>query len=335
MFPERVLACLGRQRALLLLDANDDIVGGGGRSLQEEYVEWRVVTGPLGVQRVQLTTEMSDYWRVLAAYAPERVLDVAAYFASEEEPDISLIYGDLDPFAAGVEPSTREAAFAEMVLRGGRSPYNSGERAIVCMVHPSNSMTALLSLVIAATSAFEVTDANDGRIRCATCLEIGPLLESVAQLGRASDPLLIERLGRLAFEGRLVALDIPGALAISGVESWRLRTPSGARVPSEWFQLSRPMRPETTKDKRYQRVSFEVPPEEGFCISDLIDVTTGESVTTGAQVADLVQVSLHLLASGPSSTFRPQLEVSSGTDDLLECEELRRAAQRLESAPGD
>jgi hypothetical protein len=329
-FPERVGACVGRGRALHVLDILDDVIGGGGRSLQEEYAEWRVGRGSHGIQRVEVTSETSDYWRLLAAYAPKRVIDLVADFASEDEPDVSLIYGALDPFAPGVTPSSREAAFAEMMLSGGRSPYNNGARAILCMVHPSNSMTALLSLAIASSTPFDVIDVNDGRLRCATCIELALRLKSAAQLGRASDPLIVERLARLAFEGRLITLDAPGPLTISGVENSRLRTPSRESVPLEWFQFSRPTRPGATQEKRYQRVSLEIPKEEGFCVSDLTDAATEEPIKTGAQVADLVQISLHLLTSEASNVDRVSIDISHGADDLLGCEDIRRRVQDLE-----
>src|SRR5687768_1064983 len=52
--PTRVVACLTRERALGLLDAE--------RRLQEEYLEWRTVRGRGGaIRRVELTTELRDY----------------------------------------------------------------------------------------------------------------------------------------------------------------------------------------------------------------------------------------------------------------------------------
>jgi hypothetical protein len=72
--PVRVARCLGRERALALLD--------GRRDLQEEYVEWRTVRDPGDgrIRRVELTTELRDYWRVLAEHEPERAADLAGEF---------------------------------------------------------------------------------------------------------------------------------------------------------------------------------------------------------------------------------------------------------------
>src|SRR5687768_15134727 len=67
--PARVVACLGRRAALASLDPR--------RDLQEEYLEWRVVRGSNGrIQRVEMTTELRDLWRVLAAHEPERIVEL-------------------------------------------------------------------------------------------------------------------------------------------------------------------------------------------------------------------------------------------------------------------
>lgn len=322
-FPERVATCLGRSASLALLDIEDVAVGDGGRRLQEEYAEWRVVSSDRGIERIDVTTETSHYWCVLATHAPQTVLDLIAEFAGESRADASLVYGVLDPFAAETSPQMRAEAFAQTMLASGTSPYNNGARAITCMVHVSNSITALLELAVAATNALAVTS-DSGVTRCPTCIELTSLLGNAAQMGRASDPLIIERLARLAFEGRGVGLDTPGPLAISGIESGRLRTPLGEPVPTEWFSLSRPMR----SGDRYQRVAFAVPDDEGYCISDLIDVATEERLTDGGQIADLIQVSLYLRTTAPTAHTRADLEVVSAPD-IERCGDVQEIAREL------
>ena len=45
--------------------------------LQEEYLEWRTVRDRGGaIRRVELTTELRDYWRVLAAHEPARTVEL-------------------------------------------------------------------------------------------------------------------------------------------------------------------------------------------------------------------------------------------------------------------
>lgn len=326
-FPERVVTCLGRTPALRLLDVQDSRVGRDGRRLQEEYAEWRVVRSTRGIQQIEMTTETPEYWALLAAYAPDRALQILAEFAVEETVDASLVYGGLDPFSAS-SPEAREEAFVRAMSKGGSSPYNNGSKAIAFMVHPSNCMEALLELAVAATNALEFIEETDGVARCPDCRELAPLLEDRARWGRASDPLLVERLARLAFEGRQVVLDSPGPLAISGVENERLRTPSGEPVPREWFRLSRPMR----LGARFQRLSFAVPSGEGYCISDLVDVATEDNITAGAQVADLVQITLYLLTTEERETRRKRIQVGAqGAANF--CEDVIKLARELD--PGE
>lgn len=324
-FPDRVATCLGRASALRLLDVTDQLIGDGGRRLQEEYAEWRVARSDRGIERVDLTTETSDYWRLLAAHAPERTLELVAGFAGEPEIDPSLVYGSLDPFARDTTPDARDSAFVELMLLDGTSPYNNGGRAITCMARPSNSIGALLNLCWAAATSLSVVDAQGGPARSPTCIELAPTLETAARLGRASDPLIVERLARLAFEGRRIGLDTPAPLAISGVEHTRLRTPSGDPVPGDWFRLTRAMR---TGD-RYQRLSLSVPEDESFCVGDLVEVTTEETITSGAQIADLVQLSLYLRTTEPIEDHRDELDVVAAPEPTS-CRDIVDIAATLE-----
>lgn len=320
--PDRIVTCLGRSKALEVLDLPDERIGDGGRRLQEEYVEWSVVRTPRGIERVDITAETSDYWSLLAAYSPDRVLELIGQFA-QEPPARTAIFGSLDPFAPETTPSMREIAFGETMLRGGTSPYNNGVRAITCMVHPSNTIAALLELLVGAGTRHGV-EAAGGVSRCPTCLELAPFLGDAAQLGRSSDPVIVERLAQLAFEGRRMTLDVPGPLAITGVEHARLRTPDGGIIPSGWFVFSRPMRPAS----RFQRLSLTVPHDD-FCISDLRDVATEEKITTGGQIADLVQMSLHLLATPPSQSDA-RATVQIGESSSVECRDVLAVARALE-----
>jgi hypothetical protein len=300
-FPLRVASCLGREDALALLDWLGPSGCEGRLRLQEEYVEWRVVReGDGGIRRVELTTELADRWRVMAAHAPAEALRIVAEFAGEEGLPNDALFGTLDPFAPGVSPEEREEAFAATMLTP-TSPYNNGELALSCMVHPSNSLEAIAALVCAAAFAF-TADGIEGR--CLSARVTIPLLAGAAQDGRASDPLIVERLGRLAFEGRLVALDDPVGVFIQGVEHTRLRCPDGRPVPAAWFTYGRDAAPGTasTREARFQRVALEAPADERLRVSDLVDVATERPIAFGGQIAELVQLALYLRVSAPGAT---------------------------------
>jgi hypothetical protein len=315
--PLRVSACLGRERALRLLDWHRHEIGDGGRALQDEYLEWRTVrTDDDRIMRVELTTELPDYWCLLAAHEPGALLETVAELAGEASVPAGAVYGDLDPFAAGVGPDERAAAFARTMLSPGRSPYNNGERAICCMAQRSNSLPGLALLAAAATTGHVVRDAVDGRLRCLTCSEAIPVLNDlshtvVAEPGRASDPILVERLGRLAFEGRLVSFDDPPGVYIQGVEHERLRAPGDEPVPLEWFSFGRGLGPHATWDgrPRYQRLTFAVPEGAGFVVGDIVDVATERPLRTGGEIADLVQVAVYFRVSRPGAVGGDPTEI--------------------------
>ena len=282
--PARAVATKGRSRALAALDSR--------RRDQEEYVEWRVVRdGRDRIRRVELTTELRDYWRVLAAHEPARTLALAAELARRRVRP-QEVYGLRDPLAAG--PDERADGFDTTMPA---APLNDGRDAICFMSHPSNDLVSLVRIAAAATRPLVVRDADTGELRPATADEAIPHLGDSAVAGRTSDPVIVERLGRLAYEGRRVALNDPVGVYIEGVEHTRLRTPHGSPVPADWFTASR----------GGQRLVLEVPASKRFAVSDLVDVATEEPVSHGGQIAELVQLRVLLRVSDPGAvTARPE-----------------------------
>lgn len=292
--PLRTVSCLPRCQALALLDWKGKSGCDGRLRLQDEYLEWCVVRdADGGIRRLEFTTELPEFWRVLAAHAPAEALRVAAGFASERSLPASALFGTTDPFAAGVSAHDREVAFASAML-DQPGPYNSGDRALCCMVNPSNTLDAVVALTFAA--AFPFVDSADPAI-AAPARDVIPMLSGAAQDGRGSDPVLVERLGRLALEGRLVGLADPPGVFIVGVERARLRRPDGRPVPGGWFTASRGAG--SGGKGRYRRLVLEVPVGEGLRVSDLVDTATEQPIRFGGQVADLVQLAVEFAVTPP------------------------------------
>ncbi len=330
-FPVRIARCLSRQRACELLDWRSELGDEGRLRVQEEYLEWRVVRDADGaIKRLELTTELADYWRVLAAYEPERTLELIAEFAQEDVVPPEAVYGSLDPFSADVSADERERAFAATMLpadgHGPYSAYNDGRSGICCMVQPTNTLGALVKLAARATVASVVEDEAAERLRLASAAEVIPQLDGAAQAGRSSDPVVVERLGRLALEGRYVALDDPIGVYIQGVERTRLRRRGGGAVPAEWFALGRGVGPEAAADgrPRHQRLVLEVPSNEGIRVGDLIDVATEQPIAYGGQIADLVQLAVFVRTSPPGAVAaKPQRLAPSAAPPDIGCDDVR------------
>lgn len=311
-FPARAGACLGAERALALLDWRPPGEGDLGRIRhQDEYLEWRLVREGKDVRRFEMTTEFCEYWQVLAAHEPARTLSLVADFAREPEIPWQAVYGYLDPFALAVTPQDRQAAFAKTMLPPERmasrealkrvSRYNDGTSALCCMVQPSNTLDALLALVASAARPLLVRDPTTQRARFASGSEAISALGAAAVDGRNSDPLVVERVTRLATERRPIAADDPVGVYIRGVQHHELAQPDGTDVPESWFEFGRGVAAAEAPDglQRCQRLIFEAPPDTDFALSDLVVRRTGEKLRFGGQLAALVQLVVYLRSGAP------------------------------------
>ena len=298
--------------------------------MQEEYCEWRTIRNESGVvTRIEFTTELAAYWRILATHDPQRTLEVVSEFAREiVHPE--AVYGLSNPLRAS--PDERAEGFAHTMFSPQTAgPYNWGPRGICCMVQGTNTLDALLKLAVSASRPRLTRDADES-VRLPTANEMVPPIE--AQLGRSSDPVLVERLCRLALEGRAIGFDDPLGIYISAIERTRLRCPDGSHVPAEWFQFDRGVDAASADDgrARYQRVVFEVPEDAGFVIGDLVDVATEERIRSGAQIADLLQLVLNLRVGEPTHPVDVELISPREQNDPTRCDDLIAALADEESA---
>ena len=304
--PARARARFGRREADRMCDERaadgDDV---GRTSLQDEYAEWRVVRDECGrAVRFELTTELADYWELLARYAPARAIDVVGEFAGVPV-GRSAVFGAHNPFGATSTEDSRANAFcAEMLGRDrdgnglGRRPgqYNNGAKAITCLARKDNSLAALAKLVAAAAAAPQlVVDPESGEARFPSGSEAIPTLwEESAKDGRNSDPVVVERIVRLATEGRTIRFDDPAGVHIVDVQLDELTDPGGAPLPREWCKLGRHGPPLPDGLARAQRLELEVPADAGFRLGEVRSRRTGTAIVHGAQIAELVQLAVYV-----------------------------------------
>jgi hypothetical protein len=343
--PARIRACLGRERADRLLDARDTSNVGTGRvAFQEEYAEWRLVMDDGGPVRFELTTELADYWELLARHNPAKVIELIGDFAREDV-DPSAVFGSHDPFGKTSTEEARGDAFLETML--GRSsvgedptkpgPYNNGAKAITCLLRTDNTLRALINLVVAAAATPQlIVDAESREGRCPSGSEaISVLEENSAQDCRNSDPVVVERIVRLATEGRLIRFDDPIGIYIVDVQTAELVGPRGEGIPREWWNLGR-QEPGVDGLPRFQRLALEIPEEAGFDLWQVRSRRTGHTIARGAELAELVQLGVYVRVSEreqlqidiPQRPARPVVRCH----DQLACALLRELAQEVEGA---
>jgi len=332
--PSRVVACAGRSSALELLDRPGWHGDEGRRRMQEEYLEWRTVRDEAGaVVRVELTTELGAYWRTLAAHEPAALLDTVAEFARKDRVPPEAVFGVADPSV--LAPDERETAFTCTMLDVGgvRSPYNSGSRAICCMVQESNTLSALLNLAAAASCPLTIAEAGAAPRRACTASDVIAAMGGGAIAGRASDPVLVERLARLTWEGRTIGVDDPIGVYLAGAEHHRLRTPRGEPVPSDWWRFSRGLPAARSADgrTRHQRLVLEVPRGEGCVVGDLVDAATEQPIQHGGQIAELVQVAVYLRVGDERAVEPRPRHAGDVRPAATDCDEVSAAQRETES----
>lgn len=343
--PARIRACLGRERADQLFDQRvDGVADAGRRQFQEEYAEWRLVCDEHGSIRFELTTELSDYWELLARHAPQTAIDLVSEFAREPVPP-SAVFGDHDPFSKTSTQDGRAAGFSEQMLGrdldgrelGPPGPYNNGVQAITCLSRRDNTLESLVNLVAAAATPQLVVDAESKEPRFPSGSEAIPKLRpGSAQDCRNSDPVVVERIVRLATEGRLIRFDDPIGIYILDVQSHELVAPDDEPLPREWFNLSRQGPEGANGLPRHQRLVLEVPPEAGFSLSQVRAQRSGNSITNGAQIAELVELGVYVRVSErdqiPGSVAPHTPVPLPPCTERTNCREVREAARRLEEA---
>ncbi|MDQ3729427.1 MAG: hypothetical protein M3355_07530 [Actinomycetota bacterium] len=343
--PVRARACLGEARADRLCDARPASGETGRMLFQEEYAEWRVMRDGAGPTRFELTTELGDYWVLLARHQPERLVELVADFAGMPSLDLTDVLGESDPRLGKTPEEIRAEGFSRTFLgrslndehwRGPPGPFNSGERAITCLSRSDNSLVALIKLVAASAIPLRIRDRVDGELRFPSGSEAIPkLAEDSAQDCRASDPLVAERIVRLATEGRPIRFDDPIGVYIVAVQTQDLLDPGGQPIPDEWVQRTREGPPLSDGLARHQRLTLEVPKGAGFKLSEVVSRRSGETIQWGAQIAELVELAVYVRV-GVVGCVPEEAALLSPTDPAScagrpECEDLEKLAALIEA----
>jgi len=341
--PIRVQTCLkSRSKAMRLSDWVSGIGDRGRAICHEEYMEWRTVRNAGGkITRVEITTEVQEYWITMARHNPSKLLSLVARFAGEQSVPFQQVYGTVNPNAPGVTPDDRERGFRSMMLpppktrNPPRSPYNNGQKAICFLYQNVNALEA--AVVLAAFAGFPLAAAvgNTGQLRPLTGSEAIASTDQNAVDCRNSDPTIVGAIIGQAFSGKQVTLDDPAGIYITNVEASRLLRPDDQTpVPEEWFNLQRGSASADGK-QRFQRLVFEVPTDLPFVVGDLIDSQTNETIDFGWQVAQLVKVGLYVRIGGnvPGGPTPVALQPVANCAQQDSCEFFRQAFNLMEPTP--
>ncbi|KAB8330133.1 hypothetical protein SD80_030410 [Scytonema tolypothrichoides VB-61278] len=310
----------------------------GRHELHNEYCEYRTIdkvdsTGRLRPKRVQVTTELREYWVCLAIYDPHTVRAIAKSILGFE-PAWEDLYGVSDPFQLTEEG--REIAFSTIVAGNGQDPKLEGAGVpnqptgrlntdnALFMTHPINGLDDLLYIVMFGAKPY----AN----RTATGLEQATREQlfrefNVEQLAcRHADPAAAMGALGAAFNGQTVAFDNPLGMYIQSFTK-DVFLFEGNPIPDTWVRWSR-----GAKEGMYQRLEFG-PGDDDAAFLDDIKVAVGSNeqpLTGGFQLVQQIEVGPLVVVGKPTPVAENEYVILSASNANIDCKEAR-ICQRIKA----
>ena len=223
----------------------------GRHNLHNEYCEYAVEyqmdsTGRRRPKRVQVTTELREYWLTLAKFDPDFTRQLASSVLGRDVTWIEL-YGT-DPH--GLDETQRETAFSTQVAGDGNNSQPVGklntENALF-MSHPINGLDDLLYIVMFGAKPYARKRGNGfEKINKEALFR----RFDVERLGcRHADPAAAMAAYDVVYQGRNISFSEDFGMYIRSFtkDSYSY---NGAAIPDSWIKFSR------GQNKLYQRFVF-------------------------------------------------------------------------------
>jgi hypothetical protein len=196
----------------LTASAAPEQIDNGRLQFQDEFVEWRAEKQGEALARVTFTTELCEYFEALAEAGAAPLKDEIGRLVPGANPT------DQDLFGSGFNPATAapHARGSRFRRHLPRNPWNNGERGILCLTQPFNTMSALFNVLGAC--AVPRLDLQSGDV----CAKVG----GACGPGRNSDPNVCRAAQELARNSsfslqdplgiRIIGLDPAGQWTVDG-----------------------------------------------------------------------------------------------------------------------
>ncbi len=245
---------------------------------QDEYVEWWTERSETGaIARVTFTTEFPEYYQALARVSVEALMAGIQDAIPGASPTLEDLFGaEFDPRLANGE--SRAQLFR---LNLPRNPWNNGEKGILCLTQRFNTIGALFNLV--DKCAVQQTDIPPS----AVCGAVG----GACGANRNSDPVICQASQNMIRSDRALSLADPVGVRLKALlGSWDIDG-----VPVE------------INDALDSKGAWAISRNGRRAVLDLTKgaVTLGgDPVTSGAQVANELQVEADVISAPDASLPR-------------------------------
>lgn len=298
----------------------------GRHELHNEYCEYHIVkridaSGRLRPKRIEVTTELREYWVCIAKYDPiqllEMVFNIIGYQPAWED-----LYGVQDPFDLTEEQ--REIAFSTLMAGHGNDrdladkevPTQPTGRLntehALFMTHPINGLDDLLYIVMFGAKPY--ASETPGTPASREQIFRHAAVEQLAC--RHADPAAAMGAYSAVLEGRSVAFSDPLGMYIlsfnQGVFIY-----NDEPVPQEWIRWSR-----GKEDGLYQRLEFGPSDSEDVFLDDIM-VEEGASsmpLTGGFQLVQNIEVGPVVVVGEPTEVADEEyLILPARFDEAIPC----------------
>ena len=277
----------------------------GRHGVQNEYCEYAVLqardsAGKLRPKRVQISTELREYWVTLATADPDRVRALATAVLGFDVPWIDL-YGVNNP--KDLTDEQRRIAFSTVAAGNGQDPtlpntvpYDPTGRIntdyCLFMSHPINGLDDLIYIVLFGAKPYSQMVA--GSRQQATREQIFRRYGVEHMACRHADPAAAMGACGAAYEGRTVAFKDPIGMYIKSFarDKFLIR---GNPLPDSWVKFGR------GKNPLWQRLEFGPADADPEFLDDIV-LSEGASetpVTGGYQVIANIEVGPLAIVSDP------------------------------------
>ncbi len=281
--------CMGPEIAQQLSDWGTK----GRHQLQNEYAEYAIIsrpdsTGKLRPKRVQITTELREYWVCIATYDPTQLRNMTKDILGIQ-PSWEDLYGHSDPFS--LSEDQRRGEFIRLVAGNGSvQPTGTiNTNNALFMSHPINGLDDLLYIVMFGSKPYAIL--IEGNIKQATKEQIF-IEENVEHLAcRHADPAAAMGAYGAVFHGRNVAFANPLGMYIQSFNS-SLFTLQGEPIPENWIKFSRGQPATNDRAATFQRLDFGPPDDEPLFLDDIRVASGGSDLPLlgGFQILQQIEV---------------------------------------------
>lgn len=291
----------------------------GRANVQNEYCEYAVIfatdsEGKRRPKRVEITTELREYWLIVATLDPDLMLRMATEVLGFTPPFADL-YGADDPHA--MTPQQRMSAFTRLVAGApGQPPTGkiNTEHALF-MTHTINGLDDLVYVVM--FGALPYAKATGGGVpKKATRDEIFRAAGATHLACRHADPGAAMGAYEQVFEGRTIALANPLGMYIRpfSTEDFQFK---GAEIPQRWVRSSR------GQGNLVQHIVFG-PDDADDAFLDEIKLVEGEQeqeLTGGYQIVKQLEVGPLVVVGQPSEIARGEFRIIQANSQQILCQQ--------------